>query len=122
MANRLEDLRGQLVQLQDQLTGNTRRNRAPGSFAAGLILGLVVGAALALFFSPQSGEHTREQVREAGIELKDRAVSQAQDTLGQVKERAQTLTDTAKDQVQSISTRLGNRAEEVADAAQQTEA
>lgn len=42
-------------------------------FLTGFLLGTVVGAAAALLLAPQSGEETREVIRERGIELKGRA-------------------------------------------------
>lgn len=39
------------------------------SFFSGLILGLIVGAIVALFLAPQPGSNTREQVKQTGIEL-----------------------------------------------------
>jgi gas vesicle protein len=42
-------------------------------FLTGFLLGTVVGAAAALLLAPQSGEETREIIRERGIELKGRA-------------------------------------------------
>jgi gas vesicle protein len=44
-----------------------------GTFFAGLIVGGLVGAAVALLLAPQSGEETRTVIRDRGIELKDRA-------------------------------------------------
>lgn len=44
-----------------------------GAFLAGFLLGGLVGAGVALFLAPQSGEETREMIRERGIELKTRA-------------------------------------------------
>jgi gas vesicle protein len=41
-------------------------------FFAGFLLGSFVGAAAALLFAPQSGEETREEIRERGIELQGR--------------------------------------------------
>ena len=42
-------------------------------FLTGFLLGAVAGAAAALLLAPQSGEETREQIRERGIELQSRA-------------------------------------------------
>ncbi len=42
-------------------------------FLAGFLLGAVAGTALALLFAPQSGELTRQQLKEQSIELKGRA-------------------------------------------------
>ena len=44
-----------------------------GSFIAGFLIGGLVGAGVALLLAPQSGEETREMLRERGIELKNRA-------------------------------------------------
>lgn len=46
-----------------------------GGFFAGFIFGALVGAAVALLFAPAPGEEIREQLREKGIELKDRAAT-----------------------------------------------
>jgi gas vesicle protein len=40
-------------------------------FFAGLVIGGLVGATLALLLAPQSGEETRAQIRDKGIEYKD---------------------------------------------------
>lgn len=42
-------------------------------FLGGFGLGVVVGALLALIFSPATGERTREVVAERAVQLKDRA-------------------------------------------------
>jgi gas vesicle protein len=44
-----------------------------GSFVAGFLIGGLIGAGVALLLAPQSGEETREMLRERGIELKNRA-------------------------------------------------
>ena len=43
------------------------------SFFTGFIVGALIGAASALLLAPQSGEETRTQIRERGIELKEKA-------------------------------------------------
>jgi len=54
-------------------------------FLAGFLLGAVAGAAMALLFAPQTGEETRRQLKERGIELKDKA----DEISAQVRERAE---------------------------------
>lgn len=44
-----------------------------GEFVAGFIVGALAGAAIALLFAPVTGDEMRSQLRERGIELKDRA-------------------------------------------------
>ena len=55
---------------------------------AGFIIGGLVGAAAALIMAPQSGEQTRAQIREKGIELRDRAEDLAEDTRRRAEEAA----------------------------------
>ena len=42
-----------------------------GAFFAGLVIGGLVGAALALLLAPQSGEETRAIIRDRSLEYKD---------------------------------------------------
>ena len=42
-------------------------------FFAGLVMGGLVGAGLALLLTPQSGEETRSQIRDKSLELKGQA-------------------------------------------------
>ena len=49
------------------------QNSGGAEFFAGLVIGGLVGAALALLLAPQSGEETRAQIRDKSLELKDRA-------------------------------------------------
>ena len=42
-----------------------------GAFFAGLVIGGLVGAALALMLAPQSGEETRAIIRDKSLEYKD---------------------------------------------------
>lgn len=44
-----------------------------GGFLPGFLLGGIVGAALALLFSPRVSDETRETIREKGIELRVKA-------------------------------------------------
>jgi gas vesicle protein len=45
-------------------------NTGGGAFILGFLLGALVGAAVALLYTPQSGEKTRFLIQEKGIELK----------------------------------------------------
>jgi len=46
----------------------------PGlEFLAGVLVGAGIGAAATLMLAPQSGQETREEIRERGFELKSRA-------------------------------------------------
>ena len=45
-----------------------------GGFRRGFVLGILTGVVATLLLSPKTGEETREQVKEIGIVLKERAV------------------------------------------------
>lgn len=57
-------------------------------FLAGFLLGAVAGTALALLFAPQSGEQTRQQLKDQTIELKGRA----EDLSVKAREQAEEIT------------------------------
>ncbi|HXV99950.1 MAG TPA: YtxH domain-containing protein, partial [Anaerolineae bacterium] len=59
-------------------------------FFAGLVVGGLVGAGLALLLAPQSGEETRGQIRATSFGLKDGAV----EGLAEAGQRAQAQADT----------------------------
>jgi len=44
-----------------------------GEFVIGFIVGGLIGAGLALLFAPQTGEETREMLKEKFLELKEKA-------------------------------------------------
>ena len=48
-----------------------------GSFLIGFVVGGVAGAVAALLLAPQSGEETRNLIRDKSIELRDKATEQA---------------------------------------------
>jgi len=62
-------------------------------FLAGFFIGTLVGAVFALLFAPSSGEETRQQIKEKGIELKERAAELELDSsrLSELKERGEGL-------------------------------
>jgi len=51
-------------------------------FFAGLMMGAVIGAAVALLYAPQSGPETRRLVEEKALEIKEKASKAA----GKIKE------------------------------------
>lgn len=53
------------------------------TFAAGLVLGALIGAGVALLFAPQSGEETRRLIRRRAKKL----AAGAQDRFDDVKDR-----------------------------------
>ncbi len=74
------------------------QNSGGAEFFAGLVIGGLVGAALALLLAPQSGEETRAQLRDKSLEFKDRAEEgvlearqQAEKQLGTLQEQVTAL-------------------------------
>ncbi|MFC2052676.1 YtxH domain-containing protein [Chloroflexota bacterium] len=59
-----------------------------GSFFAGLVLGGLIGAAVALLYAPQSGEETRILIKDKSVELKDTTVEKADLARVQAKQKA----------------------------------
>ena len=78
-----------------------------GAFLAGFVIGGLVGAAVALILAPQSGEETRQQLRQQSDELRSRA---SQSTQGS----SDYLAD-ARSRLQEVSTDVQNRARIVLD-------
>jgi gas vesicle protein len=73
-------------------------NNNTGTFLAGFLVGGVAGAAATLLLAPQSGEETRAQIRQATVELQDKAEltlneahAKAEAVAADVKRRAEEL-------------------------------
>ncbi len=64
------------------------QNNEGAAFFAGLVIGGLVGAALALLLAPQSGEETRAQIRDKSLEYKDWAEEGYVQTRQQVQEQS----------------------------------
>jgi gas vesicle protein len=67
-----------------------------GAFFTGFIVGGLVGAAAALLWTPQSGETTRVQLRERGIELKTQLGDKTVEVRGQAGKFAADLQERGK--------------------------
>lgn len=68
-----------------------------GAFLIGFIIGGLTGAAISLIMAPQSGEETREFLRERAIELREKAQETAQTTAEQVGSTAEEVRSRAGD-------------------------
>jgi gas vesicle protein len=68
-----------------------------GAFLSGFVIGGLVGAAVSLLLAPQSGEETREMIRDRSIELRDQAVQYAGDTRTRAEEIAREAITLAED-------------------------
>jgi gas vesicle protein len=70
-------------------------------FLTGILVGTGVGAAAALLLAPQSGQETREDFRERGLELKSRARDVGEESL----KRAEDLGDQARNRAEEAQAR-----------------
>lgn len=70
-------------------------NGSGRSFAAGLVLGALIGAGVALLLAPQSGEDTRRLLRRRARRL----ARDARHGYGDVKDRVRELRDRAREAI-----------------------
>jgi gas vesicle protein len=80
------------------------------AFIAGMVIGGLVGAAVALLLAPQSGEETQKLIKEKSIELKEKAVLTAEET----RARAEKALEDARAQADQAITEVKARSEELA--------
>jgi gas vesicle protein len=80
-----------------------------GEFFAGLVVGGMVGAALALLLAPRSGPETRAQIRSVSLELKERA----NETLTEAREKAEAITADARRRAEEMLNEARERADEI---------
>ncbi len=95
-------------------------------FFTGFLLGTVVGAAAALLLAPQSGEETREVIRERGIELQGRmgqtteeARRRADEMAAEARTRAADAQERSRTMLQEQKSRLQEAIDQGKEAAQQ---
>lgn len=94
---------------QETLRGKSRWARGGGvilGFFSGLALGTLLGAVLALFSAPKSGEEMRGQLRETSLQVTERAgvvAGQARDQIGTLQKQAQSALDQARDRAKALT-------------------
>jgi gas vesicle protein len=93
-------------------------------FFAGLVMGGLVGAGLALLLTPQSGEEIRSQIRDKSVELKDGAVEglaeaghRAQEQVAAWQEKGQGVTEAISRSKDSIIQAVSQSKDRVVEAA-----
>ncbi len=82
-----------------------------GTFVAGVTIGGLIGAAVALLLAPQSGEETQQLIKDKSIEIKDRAVEYGADA----RLRAEKAVEDARVKVDQSLSDLHTRTDDLAD-------
>ena len=87
-----------------------------GSFFAGLVIGGLVGASLALLLAPQSGEETRGQIKDKSLELKDEAM----EGLTEAGHRAQAQAEAWREKGQEVANAVNRSKDNIVQAVNQS--
>jgi len=82
-----------------------------GAFLTGFFVGGLIGAGVALIFAPQSGEETREQIRQKGINLGEQASQAAEEA----RYKAEQALSEARVKLDEAAVDLQKRAKELQD-------
>ncbi len=89
---------------------------------AGLLIGGLAGAVTMLLLAPQSGEKTRMQIQEKGIELRDRTTGMLEDAMAQVRLDSKKITKEGRHKAKELlhhgQALVVEQLEHVSDAAQ----
>jgi len=88
----------------------------------GVLVGGLAGALTMLLLAPQSGQDTRMQIQEKGIELRDRTTGMMEDAMGQMRSNRDKITmngrQKAKQLLQHGQVLVAHQLERVSEAAQ----
>jgi gas vesicle protein len=79
-----------------------------GTFLAGLVLGSLVGAAVAMLMAPASGPDTRRQIREKSLQLR----SQAEQQMEEARQRAEEMQERGRVVLEEQKARLNKAIED----------
>ena len=80
--------------------------KTSAGFGTGLLIGAVIGGAIALLYAPKSGKETRQLIKDKVTEVVDEVKEEASEVVDEVKEKASGVMDTVKE-VTSKSGRKG---------------
>ncbi len=76
--------------------------KSAGSFFGGLLVGVILGATVALLYAPQSGDDTRKQIKKKIEDLEN----ELEILRGKMKDKSGELKDNLKVKIQEIEERI----------------
>ncbi len=74
-------------------------SKTKGKVTLGLLFGAVAGFFAGILSAPQSGKKTRKDLKDSAVDLKKKAASTAEETVGDLKYRAVDAVDDVRDRV-----------------------
>lgn len=72
------------------------------SVLIGMLIGGLAGAVTMLLLAPQSGKDTRMQIREKGIELRERTTEMVEDSMAQVRSNANKIAIGGREKIKEL--------------------
>jgi gas vesicle protein len=81
------------------------KTNTAGPVVAGLVLGGLAGAGVALLLAPQSGKETRAQIQQKTMELRDLTAETVDEKIAQVKSKTQQLTADVREKAEELQHR-----------------
>jgi len=88
------------MEMQSELRNNTT-NQVLSMFG-GLLIGALVGAAAMLLYAPQSGEKTRDQIRQKNIEIRNMTTEAFEDAMAKTRQKASQIQGIVQKQTKSL--------------------
>jgi len=84
-----------------------------GNTLIALITGAIVGAGVGLLYAPQSGEKTRQQIKDEAMKAKDKLSDEYDSFSDQVTDFAETTKAKFEDRVQKLFNNASNKADNI---------
>ena len=91
------------MELQSEFRTNNINNVL--GILGGLVVGALAGSIAMLLFAPQSGQKTRDQIKQKSIELRNLTTDTVEDALAQTRHKARQIRASVQDQVYAAQQR-----------------
>jgi len=88
------------MELQSEFRTNNVNNVM--GLLGGLLVGALAGSVAMLLFAPQSGQKTREQIKQKSIELRNLTTDTVEDAMAQTRQKANQIKGIVQDQVKTL--------------------